>query len=195
MSSQVFSALVTGQTGLPITVDFSFYALTPVVGFIVTIDWGQIFRHYSGDERFRAAAPYLGFFGAPDEGSAKQIREDLINNKDIKVEVIGGNNLKMEDLDKLLQPILARINAELIEAIKPPLLVEPDVAAGPSAGSWGLAGYSAVMKSADKVKTGYETWDMRFKSIVERRTIAKRIYWSGRISGGYSEASHNDYNG
>jgi len=174
MGTDVLDTLVKGNTGLPLAVTFSFNALTPPAGFKVTVDYSQLFTHYSKDEKFRAQASYFGWFGASYERTVQQIREELINNKDIKVEVISGEQFSLADIDKYLQPILARINAELIEAAKPPAEIAPATASTPSAGGWfGGGGYSVAIKDVTKVKKGTEVWDMRVQQIVERKTVAQ----------------------
>lgn len=184
MGSDVFDRLSTGTTGIPVAVTFTFNALTPPSGFKITVDFDQLYTHYSKDERVRASASYFGWFGASYEKTVQQIRESLITNKCITVEVIAGETFKLEDIDKYLQPVLARINSELIESAKPPDSVTPAQASTPSGGGWyGGGGYSVALKEVTKVKKGKEVWDMRLQSIVERKTVAQGFIGIG----GYPE--------
>jgi hypothetical protein len=188
MGSDVFDKLSTGNTGIPVAVTFTFNALTPPSGFKITVDYDQLYSHYSKDEKMRASASYFGWFSASYEKTVQQIRESLINNKSISVEVISGENFKLEDIDKYLQPVLARINAELIESAKPPETVVPAQASSPSRGGWyGGGGYSVALKDITKVKKGKEVWDMRIQSIVERKTVAQGFIGIGK----YSDAIKN----
>jgi len=174
MGTDVLDTLVNGNTGLPVAVTFTFNALTPPAGFKITVDYKQLFSHYSSDEHLRASASYYGLFGASYEKSVQQIRESLINNGDIKIEVIAGEQLTLADVDKYMQPILARINSELLEVAKPPEAITPAVAGQPSGGGWfGGAGYSVAVKDVNKTKQTKEVWDMRVQQIVERKTIAQ----------------------
>jgi hypothetical protein len=174
IGSDVLDKLINGQTGLPLTVAFSFNALTPPAGFKITVNYDQLFSHYSSDTKFAVSASWFGYFGTNYQSDVQKIRESLINNKDIKVEVISGESVSLADLDKYMQPILARINNELIEAVKPPPQVDPATAPTPSSGGgwWGSAGYSVAIKDVQKRKTGTEVWDMRIQSIIERKTVA-----------------------
>ncbi|HEV7573526.1 MAG TPA: hypothetical protein VGQ21_18675 [Thermoanaerobaculia bacterium] len=179
IGTDVMDALVS-KTGMPVAVTFTFNALTPPAGFKVTMNWSQIFEHYSKDEKFRASASYFGWFGASYESSVQQIREQLLSNKDITIEAISGEAFKQEEIDKYLQPILARINDELIEASRPPAQIDPASASAPSAGGWlGSAGYSVAIKDVKKVKRGSETWTMTVQQIVDRKTVAQGLIGIG----------------
>jgi hypothetical protein len=185
VGSDVMKALVTSDTGIPVAVTFTFNALTPPAGFKVTVNWDQTFQHYSSDEQFRAAASYFGWFGASYDRTVQKIREDLVNHGDIRVESISGETFTTADIEKYLQPILARINEGLIEAAKPPKEIEPAKANPPSAGGWlGSVGYSVAIKDVTKRKSGTEVWQMTNQAIVERKTIAQGFIGIGRFSEG-----------
>lgn len=188
VGSDVLEALVKGNTGVPVAVTFTFNALTPPAGFTLTVDWDQTYKHYSEDQRFRAEASYYGWFGASYESSRTDIYNTLVQNKDIQLEVITGENFTLADAEKFLQPILQLINAELLEAQKPPAQIDPAAARAPSAGGYfGSAGYSVAVKNVQNSKRGTTKYSMKVQHTVKRKTIASGFVGVGR----YTDAVKN----
>lgn len=175
IGADVYSGLTTSNTGVPVRVDYSYYGTTPPAGFTVTVHWDQTFSHYSSDSQFRAQASWFGLYGASYSSSSKSILENLINNHCVDVKITTGENFTMEQVQGYLQPILARINSELLDASKPPDKVDP--AQAPSAGGGGgviaSASYSVAMKNVNQHKSGDETFDFHVTSIVERHTVVQ----------------------
>jgi len=171
--ADVYNALVKSKTGVPVRVEFTYLGLTPPAGFQVKVDWSKSFSHYSKDSEFRARASYFGLVGASASVSAKEIRERLESDKAIEVSVIQGENFDMNQIDKYLQPVVKRINDELLEAMKPPTQIDPAKATEPDAGGFfGGAGYSVATKNINLSGRGTETFKFNVQSITERKTIA-----------------------
>jgi len=171
--ADVYEKLTRGNTGVPVHIEFVYLGLTPKAGFRVNVDWDQTYSHYSRDEKFRARASYWGLAGANARADITSIRDELTRAKAIKVEAIEGEGFDMSKIDAYLQPLLKRINDELIEDMKPPSEVDPAKADDPgTAGYFGGVGYAVAMKSVTKVKHGNEVIDYRFQKIVERANIA-----------------------
>lgn len=101
-----------------------------------------------------------GWFGVDAQLDREKLRDELIRNKAIKIEVIEGENFDMSQIDNYLQPILNRINQEILETFKPPEKVEIASTSDLSVGEgWIGLGYSVAVKDFKNVKKGKETID------------------------------------
>src|SRR5687768_16427441 len=75
-------------------------------------------------------------------------------------------------METILQPVLARINAEILDGLKPPEKVAPAVANSPSAsGRIFSAGYSVSIKKKSDIRNGTGKFDFSVQNMVERTTI------------------------
>lgn len=179
IGADVYDSLIGTNAGIPIAIRFKFNGLTPPAGFTVDVDWDQAFNHYSRNDEFRAAASYYGLFGYSLVGgsaaySTTEIRESLVNNKVIKVNIVEGEDFSIEKIDPYLQPILKRINDEILRDMQPPAQITPAAAPSPpSAGGWfANATFSSAVKDVSIVKKGTERVDFRYSKHVERETVA-----------------------
>lgn len=173
LGSDVYEQLLKGTTGLPIVVTYKFNGLTAPAGFKVEVNWEQAYSHYSKNEEFRAQASYYGLWGGSGAYSSTKIREELEGNKVIKVSVVEGEGLSQETINSYLQPIVKRINDELLVAMQPPAKIDPAVAPGTNASGWfGSASYSVAVKDIKTVKTGTEVVDFNYSKLQERETLA-----------------------
>jgi hypothetical protein len=183
LGTDVLEALVNGNTGIPVAVTYTYNGLTPKAGFKISIDWDQTYSYYSRDEKIRASASYFGWFGASYERNSQQIFSDLQQNKCIKVDIFAGENLTMADVEKYLQPILARINQEILSNFTPPPAIDPAIASSPTNnGSFFSAGYSVAMKDVRSTKHGTEVMDFSVQQVIERKTIAGGFIGIGKYS-------------
>src|SRR5262249_28471978 len=130
MGTDLYENLTSGNTGIGVRAQLTYQGLMPAKGFKVTVSWDQLRDYFSKDERIRASVSYSAFFGlvrasASYEKQNSEIREALEQHKCIKVEVIEGTGFTLADADKYLQPLLARINQELLDDTKPPEKIDP----------------------------------------------------------------------
>jgi hypothetical protein len=173
LGSDVYDALVHSTTGIPVAIRFTFTGLTPPAGFTVDVNWDRAYDFYSRNSEFRAHASYYGLFGAGGGYSSTDIREKLVDSKAIKINIIEGEGLTLDKIDAYLQPILKRINDELLEQFKPPPHIDPAVAPSVSAGGYfASASYSVAVKNVSLIKHGTETIDFRYSKHVDRDTVA-----------------------
>lgn len=180
IGSDVYDELVNGNTGMPVVVEFSFNGLTPPAGFKVEVDWDRTYDYYSKNQKFAAAASWKGLVGGSVDIDHQKIRETLEENKCIKVMVTEGENFTQAQIDKHLEPILNRINKELLD-IKPPDKINPAEATKPSAGGKFLSvGYSVAVKNVKQVKTGKEVIDFNVRQHQTRKTLAAGFIGIGR---------------
>ncbi|KHD10699.1 hypothetical protein PN36_10465 [Candidatus Thiomargarita nelsonii] len=185
IGADVYNELVTGNTGLGIAVTMSYSGVTPPAGFKVIVDWERTYSFFSKHSKFRAqAALYGGLTGrallsASYQLDRQKLREALLQNKAIKVEVIEGED--MSQIDNYLQPILNRINQEILEAFKLPEKFALASTSNPSiSGRWFGFGYSVAVKDFKDVKKGKEIIDFSIRKHQERRTIASGFIGIGR---------------
>jgi len=182
IGSDVYDELVKGNTGIPVAVEFTYSGVSPPLGFKVSVNWDQTYSFYSKDEKFRARASVLGYFGATTDAERQKIRETLEQNNCIKIEVITGSGFKMEDANKYIEPMLNRINQEILENLKAPEKITPTEAGKPelSKAKFLTAGYSVAVKDVKKVKKGTETLTFDTREVVERKTVASGFAGIGR---------------
>ena len=133
IGADVFKAMADGTGGIPVWIKYNFNGITPPAGFKITANWDQAYSFYSSDERFRARASYYGWFSASAAADRTYIRDSLLQNGAIKVESITGGNFTAETLDSYLQPIVKRLNDQLLQQLRPPPKINPATAASPSA--------------------------------------------------------------
>jgi hypothetical protein len=181
IGADVYAGLVDSATGVPVMVSYTYEGLTPPGGFTVFVDYDQTYRHYSESSSFRAEASYLGLFGGGYTRTSESIFNELVNSHCIRVDLTVGENFTMAQAQGYLQPILARINSELLEASKPPDKVDPAKASAAAKGGWwGSVNYSVATKSEVDRKHGTETFDFHVRSIMDRKTVASGFIGIGK---------------
>lgn len=170
----VVDALLKGTGGLNVVYQFDYDALTPECSLRVTADWDQFFKHFSTDSA--AMASYGGlFFSGSAQASVGTVREQLEKSGCIKVEVIGGDTLKEEEINKYLEPLIEQLNKSIFD-IKEPDKIEPAKAKDIQAGKGKFnVGLSFALKSVEQRKTGKHVFDMRKRQILTRSTVVGGI--------------------
>ncbi len=180
--SDVYDELVNGNTGIMIVVDFTFNGLTPPAGFKVEVDWDQTYDYYSKHQKFSAAASWKGLVGGAVGIDKQKLRTTLEENKCIKVLVTEGENLSKQEIDKYLEPILNRINQELLKKILPPEKIIPSKITAKSKNMFLSATYTASIKDIKHVKRGKEIIDFNVRQHQVRKTITSGFIGIGRYS-------------
>jgi hypothetical protein len=173
VGSNVFDALVTsGGSGVPVAVTFKFHGTTPPAGFKVKVNWRQAYRHYSSSSDFRVEASYWGLVGASYRRTSQEVFNDLVRSNSIEVELITGESFDLNEAHKYLQPILARINQQLLDIKPPPQITPAQAQLGQKGGFFGGGNYAVAFKSGADTLSGTEEISMKVRSIVERQTVA-----------------------
>jgi len=153
------------------------------MGFKIKVNWQSLQKSYSEDKQFKAKASYYGLFGASASASASDIRNTLERGGHITVEAVTGEQFKQEDVDRMMQPLLARINQTILDFSKPPEKIEPAKAELAEAkGSFvsAQAGY-AVKKQLDVTRLN-DTIDYSTRQIEEAQTVASGVIGIGSYS-------------
>jgi hypothetical protein len=172
MGADAMKALTQkGQAGLGIYYELSFEGILPPAKLTVELDWKQTFKHFSENTKTKKYWNALLFAGGTSRTDTKNIAEELLENKCIKVKMECRGD-KLEALQKVLDPILERINNELIEKMAPPEKVNPAEAEEPSygIGMFYGGGSSYAMKKHASEKKGTETFTFERAQIVTRAT-------------------------
>lgn len=195
LTSDIYEALTRGGGGIPVYVTYTFDQISPANGFKVTVDWDQTFNHFSKDERTRQAFTqwyyYRTWWGARraraktgvQETKVATLSEILEENKSIKVESIVGQDFSQEEINFYLDPIIERINKELVEKMTPPEKVDAAVAKDPANPGYWRTATNMTLKSVNKVKKGKETIEFNRRHIFE----TKDTYGSLLGIGGYKK--------
>lgn len=183
LGAAVFDELVKGATGVRTAVAFSYNGITPKCGYRITADYSQARDFYSRNEKIAARASYYGWFGGSYNKESTDIRDTLAKEGALKTEVLASNECTSERLDALMQPILKRINDQVLATFKPPQNIDPAVAGTPSTGGYfGGVGYSVAVKKVSELTTLKETINFEQATIVERNTVAQGFIGIGNYS-------------
>ena len=183
LGAAVFDDLVKGTTGVRTAVAFSYNGITPKCGYRITTDYSRARDFYSKNEKIAARASYYGWFGGSYNKDATDIRDALIQEGALKTEILASNECAPERLDALMQPILKRINDQVLATFKPPEKIDPTVAGTPSTGGYfGGVGYSVAVKKLTELTILKETVNFEQAAIVERNTVAQGFIGIGSYS-------------
>lgn len=182
IGADVYKALTTGNTGIPVAIEFDYAGVTPASNFEVVVNWDEVRKFYARNEKFRASAGWWGF-GASAKADRNRIVDQLKTAKCIEIRQTRGEEGN-ELADKLLEVVLVRIGEEMGERLEPPEKIEPPKAPKPGGGGWfGGVGYSAAIEKREVARKGTETISFQSSQIVNQTT-----YMSGFIGvGGYSD--------
>jgi hypothetical protein len=181
--AELFRSLMEGTTGVQLIVNMKYGGLTPPAGFTVTVDYKKARNYYSRDSVFAARASYFGLFGASYESRSSEIRDTLITEGALKIDIIEGSGFTQQEADKYLQPIVKRINDEIIQMFTPPTAIIPAVASQVQAGGFfGSAGYSVATKEENQLRQVKEIINFRVRRWEERTTPVTGFVSVGRYS-------------
>lgn len=174
LGTAVFDELVKSPAGIRTAVKFTYNGMTPKCGYEVIADYQQARDYYSKNEKFAARASYYGLFGGSVSSETTDIRDQLVQAGALKTKVLASNECPAERLDTLMQPILKRMNDQVLEVFRPPEKIDPAQAGTPSTGGYfGGVGYSVAVKKVSELKKLNETVSFEQATIVERTTVAQ----------------------
>jgi hypothetical protein len=174
LGTAVFNELVKSPAGVRTAVQFTYNGMTPKCGYKVTADYSQARDYYDKNEKFAARASYYGLFSASVSSETTEIRDALVKSGALKIELLASNQCPAERLDTLIQPMLKRINDQVLETFKPPEKIDPVQAGTPSTGGYfGGVGYSVAVKKVSELKKLNEVISFEQATIVERTTVAQ----------------------
>lgn len=194
LSADVYEALTKGGGGIPVYITYTFDQISLPNGFKVTVDWDQTFSHFSSDEKTKTAYTqwyhYRTWWGGwrtraktgYNTSHVEKLSEVLQENKSIKVESVAGKNFTQEQIDKYLDPILERVNKELVEKMTPPEKIEPAAAKDPDNPGWWRRSSNYVMKDIKKVKKGKEVIELNKRNVFESKSTYGTILGIGNYS-------------
>lgn len=172
--SDLYSALVDSKNGgVGVLMVLTFEGILPPAGFKITVDWDMTYKHISSSSETKVAIGTF-FCGLDVNVSKTKIREELVSASCIKIESTTNEAVTDEVIDKYLDPVLARIQKELIEKIKTPEIIDPKNRDKPDfmkkCFSPISVSTSVVMKDFKIVRKGTETFEFNQAVIVDRKT-------------------------
>ncbi len=170
LGTDIYNAMVNGKGGIPVTFSFAYLGISPKCGFTVEVDWDQTFTHYSSDEKTKKVVGCF-LWSRTEEKRVQDVRENLVQNKCIKVNTLSGPAMPDDQIDKYLEPILKRINDEMLQVASPPEKIDPAQAPDAGGGGWfGGGGSSLSIKNVAKNKKGKEVFKFDKQKIIESNT-------------------------
>jgi hypothetical protein len=173
IGASLYKELLNGKAGLKLQVDYTYGGLTPPAGFTVNVNYKQALDYYAKNSIFQAQASYYGLWGASYKSESTEIRQSLENSGALTIDVVEGSGFKKEDIDQYLQPIVKRINDQVLQIMAPPDKIdEPRADPAGKGGFFGSANYAVATKSVNQLKQLKETINMRFRMYEERKTSA-----------------------
>jgi hypothetical protein len=174
LGTAVFDALVKSPAGVRTAVQFSYNGVTPKCGYKVIADYKAARDYYSKNEKFAARASYYGLFGGSVSSETSEIRDNLTQAGVLKIETTASNECKTDRLDALMQPVLKRVNDQILEILKPPPVIAPADPGTPSTGGYfGGIGYSVAVKKESQLRKFNEIIEFTQQTIIERNTVAQ----------------------
>ena len=192
MGADAMKALTQkGQGGLGVYYEMSFEGVLPPAKLTVEVDWDQTFTHLSKNTKEKHYWNALLFAGGTKRTDTKEITEDLVENKCIKITTEGRED-ELEALQQVLDPILERINNEMIEKMAPPEKVDPAEAEEPSygIGMFYGGGSSFAMKDKKVTKKGKERISFDRSKIITRATSCGTFIGIGNYDKAIIEAAN-----
>jgi hypothetical protein len=174
IGADIYDALTKeGGTGVPIAVTFKYNGTAPPAGIMATWNYDTVFQHYSSNKELAAEAAYYSLVGGSYKRSSSEVLNELESKQLVDIKLITGETFDMAKADQYLQPVLAKINEGIVQAMVPPATVQPAKAAiGNKGGFFGNANYAASFKNESERKHGHGEYSLNVTSVVERQTIA-----------------------
>ena len=182
LSTDIYDALTTGNTGIPVFITYTFDQISPEAGFKVTLDYDKSFQHFSEDKRTKTAYTkwyyYRTWWGGwrsradvgQNESRQETLSEVLQENQCIKYESTADQNFTQEEITRYMDPIIEQLSKELVETVKPPETIPPAAAKEPgNATLWGGTSTYA-MKSINKTRKGKHVVDMKRRFVFESKS-------------------------
>lgn len=194
LSSDVYEALTKGGGGIPVYITYTFDQVSAKEGLKVTVDWDQTFTHFSSDKKTKTAYTqwyyYRTWWGGRRRGARtgqnetheETLAENLLESKSVVYETVAGKNFTQEQINKYLDPILERVNKELVDKMTPPEKISPAVAKDPGNAYWGRANTNYSMKNISKVKKGKEVIELSRRQIFETKSTYGSLLGIGEYS-------------
>jgi len=119
IGTDVYDALTKSNTGMGVSVQFTYNGLTPPAGFEIYVNWQKTHEYFSKHEKKMAsiAGAWKWLGGSASYASEKQkMTQELRQESAIRVKVTAGEQFGDDKIVKYMDPILARINTQLLEA-------------------------------------------------------------------------------
>ena len=172
IGADVYDELVKGNTGVPVSINFAYNGLTPKANVTVYVNYRQAHKHYSMDHKW-AAKMDAGIWGS---GSAKfnwkKVRDELKKRKILRIEATANDEvIKMEELLKVMKPLVKNILDEITKDFQPPKKINPAQAKDPELGGGFLSvGYSGALKDIKNVIKGEQDIQYNFRKVITSNT-------------------------
>lgn len=200
LSAGVYEALTKGGGGIPVYITYTFKQVSIPTGFKVTVDWDQSFSHFSKDEKTKQAFTqwyyYRNWWGGVrvagttgvNETHNETLSEILQEKKCIKIESVTNASFTPELANSYINPIIERINKELVEKMTPPEKVGKAAANDPANPGYWRTSSNMSMKNISQVKKGKEVIEMNNYEVSE----SKSTYGSILGIGNYDDNIKNE---
>ncbi len=172
--------LCTKGGGIMVSMAFDYQGLTPKCGFKVKCDLERASSHYSSDSQSKSnwnnwyrtwwGRHYYGG-GGNSQQSVQTLREDLTKSGSLTVERIEGPEFKDQDMDKYIDPVLEKMQAEMFEVEAPEKIDAAKAKEPTTTGNWWYSsGSSLAIKDIKKSKKTNLEFNMSKRSLVTRKT-------------------------
>lgn len=191
LSADVYDALAQGGGGIPVYITFTYDLISVPNGFKVSVNWDQTFTHFSEDEKTKEAFTqwyyYRTWWGGRraraqsgvNETHKQTIHEVLLEKKDIQIESVVGEDMTQAEINNYLDPIVERINKELVEKMSPPEKIDAAVTTDPGNPLWWRKSSNMALKDIKKEKKGKEVFEFSRQHFYESKTTFGSIVGIG----------------
>jgi len=156
----VYEKMMTGTAGLAVNYTYAYTGYTPEIDVKVTGEWNKVYKHYSRSSQVRATVGRWWFKGS-FEGNWQKVREDLVDNADIKIKWRNKPDYNKPEGKRLIELIEETILMRITEAVltqEPPKADEKPVEPAKAKldkGWFGGFGYAVNVKDVKKQRRGH----------------------------------------
>ena len=166
--------MLKSPTGIGVGYIMKYDGLTPKAGFKIRVHWHQVYTHYSEHHRAQASGGNW-FFSAGASFEKQSAFNELVNKKAIELEAIEGPGFRLPDMKPYIDPIMTRLNSEMLDELKAPPVVNPIQAGAPDTGNgfFVRAGYSVAIKDVRQTKESVEEISFGVRSTAECTAVAE----------------------
>ncbi|MBQ3644882.1 MAG: hypothetical protein II961_09825 [Candidatus Riflebacteria bacterium] len=185
----VTEALLNGNGGLQVYYVFNYNCLTPKYSARIAASYDKAFDYFSHNRKSYESAKKMWLIGDSADVNVSDLRESLTQSGVLMIETIGGDELTDEQLNKISEPVIAKL-MEGLYSIETPSKVEPDKAydLNYTPSYWYNLTKSVAIKDEKDRNTGEFVYDFRKQYVETRKTTI-----GGLLSlNNYSEAQRKD---
>ena len=167
----ITEALLKGNGGLQVYYVFNYNCLTPQYSIRIVASYDKAFEYFSKNHKSFESAKKMWLVGDCSDVNVTVLREDLSQSGALVIETIGGDELTDKQIDKITEPVIAKL-MEGLYSIETPEKVESAKVYDPDnlPSYWSNLSKSVAVKDEKIRNTGEFIYDFRKQNTETRKT-------------------------